>query len=35
MTEAISLKTPLTDKDVEKLKIGDRVLLSGVIYTGR
>lgn len=35
MTEAISLKTPLTDKDVEKLKVGDRVLLSGVIYTGR
>jgi fumarate hydratase subunit beta len=25
----------LTDKDVEKLKIGDRVLISGVIYTGR
>jgi fumarate hydratase subunit beta len=35
MTEAISLKTPLTNKDVEKLKVGDRVLLSGVIYTGR
>jgi len=25
----------LTDKDVEKLKIGDRVLVSGIIYTGR
>ena len=31
----IKLKTPLTDKDVEKLKIGDKVLLTGVIYTGR
>jgi fumarate hydratase subunit beta len=31
----IRLKTPLTDKDVEKLKIGDKVLLTGVIYTGR
>jgi fumarate hydratase subunit beta len=35
MTEPILLKTPLTDKDVEKLKVGDRVLISGVIYTGR
>ncbi len=31
----IKLKTPLSDKDVEKLKIGDKVLLSGVILTGR
>ena len=31
----VRLKTPLTDKDVEKLKIGDKVLLTGVIYTGR
>ncbi len=31
----IKLKTPLSDKDVEGLKIGDKVLLSGVIYTGR
>jgi len=31
----IKLKTPLTDEDVEKLKIGDKVLLTGVIYTGR
>jgi fumarate hydratase subunit beta len=31
----IKLKTPLTDQDVEKLKIGDKVLLSGVILTGR
>jgi fumarate hydratase subunit beta len=35
MSEAIRLKTPLTDADVEKLKIGDTVLLNGVIYTGR
>lgn len=35
MTEPIFLKTPLTNKDVEQLKIGDRVLISGVIYTGR
>ncbi len=31
----IKLKTPLTDEDVEKLKIGDKVLLTGVIYSGR
>ena len=30
-----SMKTPLTDADVEKLKIGDSVRLSGVIYTAR
>jgi hypothetical protein len=35
MSEPIRLKTPLTDTDVEKLKIGDRVLVSGIIYTGR
>jgi len=35
MTEPIRLKTPLTDEDVGKLKIGDRILLNGVIYTGR
>ncbi|MBS3919650.1 MAG: Fe-S-containing hydro-lyase [Deltaproteobacteria bacterium] len=35
MTEPIRLKTPLTDKDVEGLEIGDRVLINGVIYTGR
>ena len=35
MTEPIRLKTPLTDKDVERLKIGDRVLINGEIYTGR
>jgi fumarate hydratase subunit beta len=31
----IKLKTPLTDQDVEKLEIGDRVLLTGVIYSAR
>ncbi len=35
MSEPIRLKTPLSDKDVEKLKIGDRALISGIIYTGR
>ena len=35
MGEPIRLKTPLNDRDVEKLKIGDRVLINGVIYTGR
>jgi fumarate hydratase subunit beta len=29
------LTTPLTREQVENLKIGDKVLLSGVIYTGR
>ena len=35
MTEPIRLKTPLSDEDVRRLKIGDRVLINGVIYTGR
>ncbi|OGP88521.1 MAG: fumarate hydratase [Deltaproteobacteria bacterium RBG_16_48_10] len=35
MSEPIRLKTPLTDEDVEKLKSGDRVLINGIIYTGR
>lgn len=35
MAEPIRLKTPLTDEDVLKLKIGDSVLLSGKILTGR
>ena len=29
------LETPLRDADIEKLKIGDTVYLSGVIYTAR
>ena len=32
---AISVKTPLSHEDARKLKVGDSVLLSGVIYTAR
>jgi fumarate hydratase subunit beta len=35
MSEPIRLKTPLCDEDVERLKSGDRVLIGGIIYTGR
>jgi fumarate hydratase subunit beta len=35
MSQTIRLKTPLSDADVEKLKAGDKVLITGVIYTGR
>jgi fumarate hydratase subunit beta len=35
MADEIRLTTPLSDADIEKLKIGDRVLLNGIIYTGR
>jgi fumarate hydratase subunit beta len=35
MNDAIKLVPPLTDEDVEGLQIGDRVLVSGSIYTGR
>ncbi len=35
MSEARRIQTPLTDDVVKKLHAGDRVLLSGVIYTGR
>jgi fumarate hydratase subunit beta len=35
MPEPIRLRTPLSDQDVERLKIGDRVFINGVIYTGR
>lgn len=31
----IQLTTPLSDSDIKKLKIGDKVLFSGTIYTGR
>jgi fumarate hydratase subunit beta len=31
----VRLQTPITDADVSELKIGDHVLLSGVIYTAR
>lgn len=30
-----NLTTPITDDDLANLKIGDQVLMSGVIYTGR
>jgi len=29
------LTTPLTERDVESLKVGDKVSITGVIYTGR
>jgi fumarate hydratase subunit beta len=35
MPKEIRLTTPLSTQDVEKLSIGDKVLLSGVLYTGR
>ncbi len=35
MNEAIKLTPPLSDEDVEGLQAGDRVLISGTIYTGR
>ena len=35
MAEVHRLKTPLKDEDLEPLKIGDTVLLSGVVYTAR
>lgn len=35
MSEPIRIETPLGDEDVAGLKAGDRVLISGVIYTGR
>ncbi|UCG92558.1 MAG: Fe-S-containing hydro-lyase [candidate division WOR-3 bacterium] len=35
MAEPIRLKTPVTDEDIIKLKIGDSVLINGKILTGR
>ena len=35
MTSPICLRTPLSDADVEGLQAGDRVLINGVIFTGR
>jgi fumarate hydratase subunit beta len=35
MTSPIKITPPLTDEVVMKLKAGDRVLISGVIYTAR
>ncbi len=31
----IRLNTPLSEKDIEKLKAGDRILISGIIYGAR
>ena len=35
MQEPVSIDTPISDEVVEKLKAGDRVLISGVIYSAR
>jgi fumarate hydratase subunit beta len=35
MGDAIKITPPLTDEVIMKLKAGDRVLITGVIYTGR
>ena len=35
MGDPVRITTPLTEEVVEKLQIGDKVLISGVIYTGR
>lgn len=32
---AVSLQTPLTEADVRSLAVGDEVLISGILYTGR
>lgn len=32
---AIELKTPITDDDIMKLKVGDAIEISGTIYVGR
>ena len=35
MSREITLQTPLSDSDTTPLRIGDRVLLSGTVYTAR
>ncbi|MGB6895906.1 MAG: fumarate hydratase C-terminal domain-containing protein, partial [Dehalococcoidia bacterium] len=35
MTESVRIQPPLSDEDVAKLKAGDHVLITGVIYTAR
>jgi len=35
MENAVRIHTPLTDEMVEKFRIGDRILINGIIYTGR
>jgi fumarate hydratase class I len=33
--DVVRLKTPLRDEDIRKLKVGDVVLVDGVVFTGR
>ena len=35
MAEPVKIKPPLTDDIIEKLKSGDRVVITGIIYTAR
>ncbi len=35
MTNTYHIATPLQESDIEQLRMGDRVLISGVIYTAR
>lgn len=35
MSEPIRISAPLTDAEVEKLRAGDKVLITGVMYTAR
>ncbi len=35
MTDPIKITPPLTNADVEKLRAGDKVLITGVLYTAR
>ena len=35
MAKEIHLQAPLKDEDLEKLNIGDKVLITGVVYTAR
>lgn len=35
MEKSIRIKTPVTDEEIRKLKAGDNVLITGVIYTAR
>ena len=35
MTDPVKISPPLTDDIIMKLRSGDRVLITGVIYTGR
>jgi len=35
MSDAIRIETPLTQEKLKGLKVGDNVLIDGVIYTGR